>query len=401
MKGRLRRAQGSPEIPGSGVDDPQSQIHWYLMGLVLTYTAWLIMTPYNRFDFLSTIRFERVLMLITLVVAFASGRITLARGKLSVMLVLFLLTLYVSHFLTPDRYARSSMVVQWTVDYWKLIVLYFVLAAAIHTRKELTVYALGTLAILTFYWAYTLNDYRGGGSYVWQQGVPRMVGVWVPRDVGAANYTGVVGVLMIPFSVFCADVYRNYKGRIVSLVTLALAMTVVILSGTRGALIASLGLLLWTFRRQLFKIKWLATATIGVYLAIALLPPNLTERYLSVFSSKSDTSQLDSYAQQQASDSAKSRIEGLEDGYALFRNRPVLGYGPGASSAARGEVTEFPVTSVSSCTTSTVRCWPRRASSERFCSSRCSGSSGAIPVAARSSWMRKGSPESSSAHRPA
>jgi O-antigen ligase len=319
-------------------------VNRYAMSVALTYVAWLIMTPYYRFPILDAIHFERILILFAAIGVMVSGSARLAGGKITGFLIVFLLVLFISHLFGPAKYANFMMVQKWLEDYWKLCVMYLVMVCCIRTRREYHIFALGTLLILGLYWGYTLFDYSKGGSYVWQQGVPRLVGVWFPRNIGSANFTGVVGVLMVPFAVYCCQTAQKKLWLLVGVSLFVTALVVVVLSGTRGALIASLGLVLWMFRTKLLNLKWLALGAIGIAAAITLLPPRLTQRYLSVFGvtlqQQGVQSEMDAFTQHQAEDSAESRKEGLIDGFHLFLRRPILGYGPGSSAAARAEVSK-------------------------------------------------------------
>ena len=303
--------------------------------LSVVYVAWLVMTPYTNFPILTTIRFERLLVVGLWLAIIGTRRLSNPFDRFGFTFLVLIGVMYMSNLLTP--YPEFSAVRQWEEAYWKTALLYFALRLSIKDQNDLKWFVAGSSFVMLVYQAYSLLDFLSGGSYVWQQGLRRAIGTWASRTVGAANAFGFLGVFSLAFSIHWLKTAAPGRTRVLAIAAIAISLSSVALSGTRGAMLVSVGLLIFAYRQLFFRPVVLSTIIGILILGFMMLPQDLQERYLSVVPGFEDTVSTNRIAER----SAQSRIEGLKDGLALFANRPALGYGPGASAVARLEVSSF------------------------------------------------------------
>ena len=304
--------------------------------IAILYVGWIVMSPHVRFPELVDLRIERLLMAIGWIVALLFvRRERSAISAVSLGILFFFLAMSVSHSASP--YPNNYEVVWWGEEYWKRVVFFFLLTFLIPNKVELHRLIVWSGVVLFLYVGYSLFDFAKGGSYVWQQGIRRAVGVWSGGGIGAANEFGFLGLFAIPFGVYIWLQAKKRWEYMLALATLGVAVLAILLSGTRAAVVCGLLLAAVALRGKYAQVKY----GFGILAILALiwvnLPIDVQNRYLSILPSV-NTEQV---AGDVAASSAQSRIEGFKDGYRLFRKRPILGYGPGSSPYARLEVSEY------------------------------------------------------------
>lgn len=309
----------------------QHQAMWPV-GLILVYFGWLVMTPYTRFPILTDIRFERILMALGWLMVMFSGRMS-APNRICGTYLLLICWMYLSLLFSP--YPDLNSVEEWLDSYWKLAVLFFLIFCAIQGFEELTRFLLGAALVLFAYEGYSLLNFAMGGSYVWQQGVRRAVGVWSRGGLGAPNFFGVIGVFLIPFAIYFAQASRSRWRRQGAVAMLLVAFLAIVLSGTRAALLTGLVMVLVFYRKSLRRFKMIIIWGGLLMFGLSFLSGDMRERYISIIPG------FDSNVSGVASRSAQSRIAGLQDGWRLFLKRPIVGFGPESSGYARLEVSSF------------------------------------------------------------
>jgi len=307
--------------------------------LLLIYVWWLISTPQYRFDILGIIHFERILALAVIVVVFMSGPTGARRSTLNWFFPLFLVCMFLSFLISPYQEFRYSQ--QWLEDYWKIALLYPIIIYGIRTKRQLFYWIAGIAIISFLYQIHSWTDFLQGGSYVWQQGLKRMRGVWSPPAVGSANAFGSLGVYTLPFAFFLWSSVETSKSRALATSVIAISILSILFSGTRAAVAVMVLYFVVRFRKSIFRpLRLLGLAILFVF-AISILPAEYTERYLSIVGIERDaaaTTRAEELAAESAAASADARIAGLVDGWNLLKKRPLLGYGPGSSAEARFEV---------------------------------------------------------------
>lgn len=305
--------------------------HTVPAALGIVYLAWVVWTPHNRFSILEDIAFERILAL-ALLVAAVSSRVPLrVNGTIFGVLIVFCVYSY-ALYLFPGR-ANSNMANVWAQQYWKDIVLILLFCCVMSHEKDSWRVPIFLAAVICAYQLYTLIDYFRGGSYVYQQGTKRLVGVWTSRSYGSANEMAKWSLIAVSCLLPHLSKEMPKAIRRIALFGLGVALLTLLLTGSRASLLVVLVLLALWFRTKLLNLKLIALVALAATLAWGLLPETLKERYLGIASLRQvheGDADLDVSEQ-----SALGRLEGLKDGFAIWRHHPVFGVGPGNSAIVR------------------------------------------------------------------
>lgn len=314
-------------------EQPVSVSTW----LILVYVWLLTTTPHIRFGIIADIHFERILVVLIVLSLLSGQRIVRSLNFATVLLLSFFLWSLVGYLQSP--YQDAVWAVWWIENYWKLMLFYFFVILGIRSVRDLKVFIIGVAVISLGYQLLSWRDFLAGGSYVYQQGGKRMVGVWSGGGVGAANAYGLLAMYSLPFAQFWLTVARRYDVRWLVLFFMAVCFGSVIFSGSRAALICALLFVLVAYGRRLLSVKVLLALAIGGAVALSTMPEHLRHRYFDLIVVNQDAVSRQG-SDRIAEESAQSRVQGLHDGFSLGQRRPVFGYGPGSSALARAEVAD-------------------------------------------------------------
>ncbi|MHA1231748.1 MAG: O-antigen ligase family protein [Candidatus Helarchaeota archaeon] len=240
-----------------------------------------------------------------------------------------------SYLISP--YKNTELANHWIQNYWKLIVFYFLVTYSIEDIKDLFVICAGFVVILFIYQLHSWLDFLRGGSYVWQQGIKRIVGIWT-SGVGSANAFGMICLFGIPFGYSWLKGTKSKKIKITLIFFLILSFLSIAFSGTRGAMLGVLFFVLINMRgwkQIILSVLILIIITISIWI---VFPDYLKDRFLGLVVEKNE--QVITRIDEIQKESAMGRIEGLIDGWNLVKLRPLFGYGPGSSPEARKIVNE-------------------------------------------------------------
>jgi hypothetical protein len=247
-------------------------------------------------------------------------------------ILLFYAFLLLSYAFSPYSDYKEAM--YWLANYWKLIVVYYLISVNVRTLDDLKFITIAIGGIVICYQAYSWFDFLKGGSYVWQQGMKRIVGVWT-SDIGSANAFGMLSLYYLPFGFLIKDLNSNGKLKLLACFTLAISMASIVFSGTRGALIAATIFLGWQFRLKASKV---VLGIVLLMVSIYFMPDYIKYRYGIIDESEY---QVSKEVQQIQKGSAQGRLQGLIDGFNLALERPLMGFGPGTSAIARYAVNDW------------------------------------------------------------
>jgi O-antigen ligase len=328
-------------LPGSGTDSSGWTINDLVESknctifFILLYLWVLITHPQVRFPILGEIHFERILMLVCWMVLLFSSKAKVRVSRMTLLILMFYLWMIIGYLLSP--YQDFFLSQHWIENYWKFIVLYFLIFFSINGKKDIFYLFTGTVCILFIYQAQSWYDFLQGGCYVWQQGMKRIVGIWT-GGLGAANYFGLITLLSLPFAVFWYRTTQNIKTKVFLAAYFIMSFFSIIYSGTRGATLSFIFFLLINITSWR-NIKKVAVFFVILTLSACLLPDYLHHRYFDTIPwiSKQET-QMESSSDETARNSALARWKGIVDGWKLAKQRPIFGYGPGASPIARKKV---------------------------------------------------------------
>ncbi len=303
----------------------------------IIFYLWILVTnPQSRFPILAAIHFERIVMLIAWIILIFSKRINIRVTKIAVFVLIFYIVLNVSYLLSP--YQNYYLSQHWFANYWKIMILFFLILFSINDIKDISYIFTGFVVILFLYQAHSWFDFLHGGSYVWQAGIKRMVGIW-SEGVGAANYFGMIALFSLPFALFWFKATEDKKIKIVMVFYFIMTFFSILYSGTRGAMLGFIFFLLINIRSwKLLKISipiFILLSTFYVF----LLPDYLKHRFFSLTPLHSETNyKIGDKFEEGARKSALGRLTGLKDGFKIAKRGPIFGNGPGSSALVRKEV---------------------------------------------------------------
>jgi len=312
-------------------EQPVSVSTW----LILVYVWLLTTTPHVRFGTIADIHFERILVVLIVLSLLSGQRIVRSLNLATVLLVSFFLWCLVGYLQSP--YQDAVWAVWWIENYWKLMLFYFFVVLGIRSVRDLKVFIIGVAVISLGYQLLSWRDFLAGGSYVYQQGGKRMVGVWSGGGVGAANAYGLLALYSLPFAQFWFTLTRRNDVKWLVLFFMAVCFASVIFSGSRAAMVCALLFVLVTYGKRLLSVKLLLALAIGGAVALSVMPEHLRHRYFDLIVVDQEAVSRQG-SDRIAQESAQSRLQGLLDGFSLGQRRPVFGYGPGSSALARAEV---------------------------------------------------------------
>lgn len=209
----------------------------------------------------------------------------------------------------------------------KAAVFYYFTATLIGTTRRLKILLVVFVACETFrvlepvYLHLTEGYWGSRASMANWESMDRLSGS--PFDT--VNPNGLAGIVLtvVPFLHYLT--LRSKGGRLIYVMTLPLLLYALALTGSRSGMIglASIFLLVWFKSRH--KILLAATVAIVVVSAIPYLTADQTDRYLSIFSSKTKNAQT-----------ASERSQFMEADIRVALRRPIFGYGLGTSAEANG-----------------------------------------------------------------
>lgn len=302
--------------------------------MLLVYVWWLMTTPYHRFEVLESLHFER-LIVVALGIAWLATRAPQRRYHgVAVALAALVLVMLLSYLFSSHQNDRQAAT--WADEYWKELVLFVFLGYGVSRSEQLGVFLVGTAGISLAYQGYSLLDFLSGGSYVYQQGLRRMVGVWSGGGLGSANEWGSFALYSLPLGVYWYNRAWNRRHRYAAVALLGVSAASVVFSGTRAAFVVSMLFIIVQWRRHILRPGRLVLLAAAIAITWTQMPQEYRAR-IELIWRNSDSAQL-TQTEQVAVDSGKARIMGLQDGWSLFLDRPLLGYGPGSSQLARAKL---------------------------------------------------------------
>lgn len=294
--------------------------------LLIGYMFLFIHRPFEVWPWLGDLHIERVYVLGTLAVwSVWPGKRWLPNG-LHLAFALFATTVLLAWGASPWA-DHGQRIVE---DYFKVIVFYVLLVTSVHDERGLKRLLTAFVAIMGIYMAHSLREYMGG-RHTYRMGIPRMIGV--DSTLGDPNSFGASIVYALPIALVLWRIgIGGRTGRLLLLGYFGLSVLCILLTGSRGSLLALIafgGILGLQIRRAwLWGIVALALAP-GVFVA---LPESLQNRFETIVNPEAGP--------KEAQTSGEGRIEGLLMGFELWAANPVTGIGPGAWIPATGSSVE-------------------------------------------------------------
>ena len=265
--------------------------------LIWAYAFWLMTTPEQapRFELLVTMRFERILAGALIILSLGNATARWRDSKPIILMASFFAVSYISSIWSPAEVTEYSQ--HWTDNYWKLCLLFCFVVVNLKSITDLYLAMLGISAISVGYQLLSWRDSLAGGSYVWQQGVKRMVGVWSGGGIGAANGFAFLALTTLPFCYCWYLRDRRPRGRLTALGGATVSLASIVFSGTRGAMvvaaIAALGGILLFLANRTRYLLWACLITVAAW---GVMPVELHHRFAAqLFESNSSDGRRDRY----------------------------------------------------------------------------------------------------------
>lgn len=142
-----------------------------------------------------------------------------------------------------------------------------------------------------------------------------------PYDIVNPNGLAFVVVTSLTFAHFLAPLSK--LGLLAYIAYLPLALWTLALTGSRTGMLALAIVLLAIWWKSRFKILMAAVTLVGVLVAVPMMPADLADRYLSIFSSNTKNATT-----------ASERADGLMADMMVASRRPFFGHGLGTSVEA-------------------------------------------------------------------
>ena len=148
------------------------------------------------------------------------------------------------------------------------------------------------------------------GSMVWEnQGIMRLHGAQGTR-FGHPNSLSGYGVSMLPFIYYLFPVVR-WRSRLVILVALVFAATIIIFTGSRTGYLTVLALVLFLWLRSTVKGRFFVILALIAVVGLPMIPPQYEARFMSAF-----------VGEEAEGHSKEERIELMNDALGLLERNP-------------------------------------------------------------------------------
>lgn len=161
------------------------------------------------------------------------------------------------------------------------------------------------------------KTYLGAGEFA-----GRLAGA--PRDVVNPNGLGFVAVTCIPYLYYCLFLNRKIWQKAAAAVLIAASMYVLVLTLSRGAMIALMVIIWIIFRQSQSKFLFMSVMVIALVVGWAHLDDVHKDRYLSLVSHNTRQSY-----------SAEGRAQVTQEEFTIGMERPIFGHGLGTTAESK------------------------------------------------------------------
>jgi O-antigen ligase len=282
----------------------------YLLGFYM----WLYThRPFEYYPQLGDLQIERIYMILMLVVWALSPNKSWAPNRLHLAEAFFTVVMVLSWMLSPYADLESFL-----ENHFKVVTFYVLVVTSVRDEKDLRRLILSYLLAVGLYSLHSLLEFING-RIQWRMGITRMIGV--DTSYGDPNAFAYTLLTALPLTMpFWAEKGTGLRRSLLIGYT-GLLVLCILLTGSRAAFVGLcfFGLLAILTSGGSRKGVLLLSAA-GVLAVATALPGPLQERFLTILDA--------SYGPQNAQQSAGGRIAGLLAGVELWKQSPLLGFGP-------------------------------------------------------------------------
>ncbi len=310
----------------------ESQTGYYLF---LLYTVSFFFRLPERFPVLGIIRFDFVLgtaLLVLAALAFSTKQSPNQAALNTTTTLLLSALIFYAILIIPAVDWPGSVLRRGLPNFLKSIVFYIFAVTFIKDeaklKKFIMLYLILLLLIILEPFFYYLKDGRMGyvDYSMGNEQFSRLAGS--TSNVGGSP-NGLASVVAVTFPVIFF-LYKQYNSKIFRLfliVSMPLSMTVLVLTGSRSGLLATIVAVTICFAKRKVLFKGAIIMFLIAMAGWAVMDDMYKQRYLSI---------VDSSAQ--GRESAVGRIQHIDGAFELFLERPLLGYGLGTYGEANWNV---------------------------------------------------------------
>jgi O-antigen ligase len=283
---------------------------WGLVG----YLSLFIIRPFEYWEWLGAFHIERVYMICLLIA------MVLWKGKRYVhhpihnAFIAFFLVMCASILIAY----RPEAAIWHVEEYFKLLVLYFVIILTIQDEEDFRFLIISFIVITGIYVGKSLWEFIVHGRHVYRMGISRLVGM--DQTYNDPNTFAATIVYSLPFA---WALWKSEKSKWMGRGLLgygAMCVVAIMFTGSRSGMLSFLfflGLIWMKHQKKIFGLVLLALGLLAIW---QFVPGEYKVRYFTIF---------DDSISATAAESAQGRIDGLKNGFKLFANSPFLGWGAG------------------------------------------------------------------------
>jgi O-antigen ligase len=290
-----------------------------LLSGTIGYLFLFIFRPFEYWEWLGTYHVERIYMIGLIFAAFLLAGMRYKHHFITTMLLIFfgIICFSTATSFWPDK-ALDRL---W--EYFKLMVLFFVILLSVRDEKDFRILIIAVLAITGVYVGKSLWEFLFHGRYVYRMGIRRLCGI--DSTFGDPNAFAATIIYSLPFA------WALWKTKPSELIKKGLifyglmSMVSVALTGSRSGMVAFIFLLIVLWAKGKKKVLGAVGLVLVLMISWYAMPTDLQKRFETIYDDSINAS---------ATASAQGRIEGLKMGIKLFEISPIWGVGAGCSPIA-------------------------------------------------------------------
>jgi len=286
------------------------------------YLFLFIFRPFEYWEWLGKSHIERIYMIVLIIIVmFLSGKRYKHHSIATALIALFgVICLSAMTTYWPNKALYSDFALNQVWEYFKLMVLFFVILLTVRDERDFRILIIAFVAITGIYVGKSLWEFLIYGRRIYRMGIFRLGGI--DQTFNDPNTFAATIVYSLPFAWVLWKTSPSSRIKMGLIFYSIMSIVAIALTGSRSGMLSFIFFLLLLWVRG--KKKVLGFVVIVLVLVIGWL--NLPEKYQERFETIYDDS-----INRQATQSAKSRISQFNTGMKLFELSPILGWGPGCS----------------------------------------------------------------------
>jgi REP element-mobilizing transposase RayT/O-antigen ligase len=284
----------------------------------LGYLFLFIFRPFEYWTWLGDYHIERVYMICLLIA------LLLWRGKryvhhsITIAFIAFFLVICFSIIIAY----RPSAAIREAEEYFKLMVLFFVIILTVKDEKDFRLLIFGFIVIMGFYVGKSLWEFLLHGRHVYRMGIRRLIGIDQTYSDPNTFAASVVYSLPFAWALWKSDASKWIRKSMIAYGLMS--FVAIIFTGSRSGMVTLIlfMFLIWAKKKQKFlgRILGLVGLVIVLLSSWQFIPAEYKLRYLTI---------VDDSINKSATVSAEGRTEGLKNGLRLLAKSPLFGWGAG------------------------------------------------------------------------